>query len=268
MNQGLELVGWEDVPDDSAIYVDLKKPTKRLLTGIDITGAEIAYASRKGYDAVLAHHPFLPGSWKVFERHIEQMVSVGIPKEEAKNVVNKRTKMLRLAYQAQNSGAVPSFAKANGMQFLNVHSPCDELGRRLISEEITNLQNQNSNIKLSEVKKRLKKRFPEFRKAKTEIEVALGDSDAELGRWIFSHGALTNGGSALANKYFKHGLDTVIYIHIAPGELSAIQKEYPEGKNLMVLGHIASDCVGFNPLIEAIRDKGVEVTAVGGIIEP
>ena len=85
-----------------------------------------------------------------------------------------------------------------------------------------------------------------------------------IGDWIFSHGALTNGGYAIANAYFDQKVNTVIYIHIAPGELVQI-KNANKGQ-LVITGHIASDSIGINPLLNELEKIGCSITTAGGLI--
>ncbi|MHA1969420.1 MAG: hypothetical protein ACW964_16680, partial [Candidatus Hodarchaeales archaeon] len=165
---------------------------------------------------------------------------------------------------ARNYDAIPSFARLIKLPFLNIHCPSDELGRRLITDAIKNQEEQMGDLTLKGVKNHLEDTFKEFQKAKTKIEVAKGNMDDLLGNWIFSHGALTNGGYALADCYYKNGVDTVIYIHIAPGELSQILKL--DIGQLMIAGHLVSDSIGINPLLDRLEEQGVEVTAIGGLI--
>ncbi len=117
---------------------------------------------------------------------------------------------------------------------------------------------------MEELKHNLTNAFVEFRDGQTNIEIAIGDSDGLLGNWIFSHGALTNGGFAVAESYFEHGVDTVIYIHIAPGELAQIKK-LNKGQ-LVITGHISSDSIGINPFLDELEKKGCHITSLGGLI--
>jgi hypothetical protein len=90
-----------------------------------------------------------------------------------------------------------------------------------------------------------------------------------LGRWVVLHGAGTNGGYHVAKCAFENGIDTVVYIHIDPGHLARLRSEFSErgAKNLIVTGHVASDSIGINPLVRALREAGLEVTCVSGIVE-
>ena len=123
---------------------------------------------------------------------------------------------------------------------------------------------RNKDPSLQEVKSHLENSFSEFKKSLTQIEIAKGESNDPLGSWIFSHGAFTNGGFSIADCYFQQNINTVIYIHIAPQELLQI-KNANKG-NLVITGHIASDSIGINPLLDELEKVGCEITAVGGLI--
>ena len=260
----LDLVGMTDLPADSTVYVRGKDITN-ILYGIDIGVAELLYAKDHGFDCVIAHHPVgLVNTFKVFQRHLEQMVSKGVPKEEAQTVIDKKILGFKFGSHASNYDAVPSFARLIGIPFLNIHCPSDELGRKLITTSIEELLEEKENPLLHEVKTHLERSFSEFRDAKTKIEVAKGEENDPLGNWIFSHGALTNGGFAIAGCYYQHNVDTVIYIHIAPTELFQILKL--DHGQLLITGHLASDSVGINPFLNRLEEKGIQITAIGGLI--
>ncbi|MFX0095510.1 MAG: hypothetical protein ACFFBD_27485, partial [Candidatus Hodarchaeota archaeon] len=246
-----------------AIYVKGEK-IKKILYGIDIGTTELLYAKENEYDCVIAHHPVLVNSWRVFLWHITQLEAQGVPSELAKEIVSKKAHFLKFGFHARNYDAVPAFARLLEMPFLNIHSPSDELGRRLIHAAIEQLTKEAQNPVLRDIRPYLEDQYIEFKKAQTRVEIAKGEDNDYLGNWVFSHGALTNGGYELAECYFQHGLDTVIYIHIGPGDLARIQNL--EKGSLVITGHLVSDSVGINPFLNKLEEKGCEITAIGGLI--
>ena len=56
MQIALDLVGFDLIPSDSAVYVP-GEGIQRVLFGLDIGTAELLMARQLGYDAVIAHHP-------------------------------------------------------------------------------------------------------------------------------------------------------------------------------------------------------------------
>jgi hypothetical protein len=111
-------------------------------------------------------------------------------------------------------------------------------------------------------------RLPEFAHSPHDILVRMGAPTAPLGKWVFVHGAGTNGGYPVASALFRSGLDTVVYIHVDPGHLKRLKDEFgKKGKNLVVTGHIASDSVGINVIIRRLRKEGLAVEPMGGVVE-
>ncbi len=260
----LDLVGMIKLPADSAVYVPGEDITS-VLYGIDIGAAELLYAKEHEFDCVIAHHPVgLINHWQVFWRHQDQMESKGIPKETSQKIIEKKVLGYKFGSHARNYDAVPSFARLLNIPFLNIHCPSDELGRRLISSSIEELFEKKKEPLLHEVKEKLEKSFSEFRDVKTKIEIAKGESTDFLGNWIFSHGAFTNGGLSIAECYFQHNIDTVIYIHISPTDLFQILN-LDKGQ-LLITGQIASDSIGINPFLDRLEENGIQITTVGGLI--
>ncbi|MHA2224032.1 MAG: Nif3-like dinuclear metal center hexameric protein [Candidatus Hodarchaeales archaeon] len=260
----LKLVEMTELPADSAVHVPGEN-IEKILYGIDIGTTELLYAKNHGYDCVIAHHPVcLINQWEVFWRHLDQLVSKGVPRKKAEKIIQKKIFGFKFGLHARNYDAIPSFARMIGIPFLNIHCPSDELGRRLITNSIDKFVGSSGNSTLNEMIIHLESKFIEFQNAKTRIEIAKGDKDDLLGKWIFSHGAFTNGGIDIANCYFQNKINTVIYIHISPPELFQILR-LEEGQ-LLITGHLASDSIGINPFLDHLEKEGFQITAVGGLI--
>jgi len=220
-------------------------------------------AKKLGYDAVISHHP--PGGMatvnfhRVFERHVQQMVSVGVPAEEARKAVKRKLGMLEVEMHIRNYAHIIDVARILGIPFMNIHTPLDEIGRRRMDEQIKKEIRDYSKVR--DVVSALKK-LSEFQNALTDIKVGLGNLENLAGKVVVSHGAGTNGGYEVAKTYFKYGVGTLIYIHISYGDLEKLKKEVKD-KNLIITGHIASDSVGINPFIKELENKGIDVTTIG-----
>jgi hypothetical protein len=146
------------------------------------------------------------------------------------------------------------------MPYMNVHTPLDEVGRKIMSAQINSRIKKDS--KVQEVVSALKE-LPEFKNAVTKIMIRLGKPENPAGKVVVSHGAGTNGGYDIAKTYFKHGIGTVVYIHIGLGDLERLKADGVG--NLIVTGHIASDSVGINPLIRELEKRNISVTTIGVI---
>jgi hypothetical protein len=76
----------------------------------------------------------------------------------------------------------------------------------------------------------------------------------------------TNGGYPVFREYYRAGVDTVLAMHIAEDDLQRLRAEAPAGANLVVTGHMATDSIGINRVIEGMEEQGIEVTRTSGII--
>jgi len=261
MELALKLAGLKEVPEDSAIYMGGDK-IRKILFCIDAGIPELLLAKQLGYDAVIAHHPqggtATINFHQVFNRHIQQLVAAGVPIEEAERAVKKRLEELEVQAHTRNYGHTVDVAKLLKMPYMNIHAPLDEVGRKIMTEKINSRIRKNSTVQdvISAFNE-----LSEFKNAVTEIKIRLGKAENMAGKVVVSHGAGTNGGYEIAKTYFKHGIGTVIYIHISLGDLEKLRAE---GKgNLIVTGHIASDSVGINPLIHELKKRSVSVTGIG-----
>lgn len=264
MQIALDLVGFETIPDDSAIYVP-GDSIERVLFGLDIGVAELLMAGNLGYDAVIAHHPVgVPHrAWRVFERHVALLTGAGVPEAVAQAAVTPKMATLRLNGSVTNYEQVPLAARRLGMPFMNVHAPLDELGRRVMQSAVDALLLSAPDATLRDVTTVLGM-LPAALRAAVPIEVLLGDPGARAGKVLVCHGAYTNGGDAIARACFEHGIDTVIYIHIAPGDLESLRRD--RRGQLIVTGHILGDAFGIAPYISALRAQGIQVDVLSDIL--
>lgn len=264
MNLSLEMSGFDKIPDDSEIYVHGDN-IKKVLFSIDIDDADIILAKNLGYDAVINHHPLssIIRAYNVYKDNIRLMVNAGVPEDVAKDAVSDKFEMIRISSQSQNYDRVVSVARLLNMPLMNIHQPLDEIGRRIMQTTVDNAIKSNPNSTLKDITDALYT-LPEFKRAKTDIKILMGNDDTPAGKVYVSHGAYTNGGYDIANACFESGINTVIYIHISYPDYKRLKSELKG--NLIVTGHIASDCVGINPFIERLRMSGIEVTGINGII--
>jgi len=267
MKLALDMVGFEAIPADSEIYVPGDN-IERILVGIDIGSAELVMAKEQGYDALIAHHPAggrarLEG-WKVFEKHIDQMREAGIPEKDAREAIQKKISSLEIETHSVNYDHVPSVARHLKIPFMNIHNPLDELGRRRIAEVMRERLLAEKDAVVADLMDSIRA-IPEFQRAFTEVKLRHGTLSNRAGRTVFSHAAYTNGGYEVARAYYRHGVDTVVYIHISEPDLARLRAD--SVGNLIVTGHTASDSVGINPFLAELRKRGVQVDAISGIVQ-
>jgi hypothetical protein len=265
MQTSLDLVGWDEVPGDSTVYVP-GEDLETALVGIDLESPEVQLAHREEYDLALAHHP-VGGAARlaftdVLARQAEFMTSHGVPEDRAEDVVGDMRSRLDHSAHASNYRHDPSVAELLEQPYMNVHLAPDELGRRAFEEVVDDV---GPGATVADLKTAFEERFPAFAAADTDVVARLGSMDDELGEVAVHHAAGTNGGADVARAYFDAGVDTVLYIHVGGGDTAELREEYGDGdETLVITGHIASDAVGLNTYIDALEERGLDCTTISG----
>ena len=265
MQVSLDLVGWEDVPGDSTVYVP-GEDIETALVGIDLESPEVQLAHREGYDLALAHHP-VGGAARleftdVLDRQVEFMTAHGVDEARAEDAVADMRSRLDHSAHASNYRHDPSVAELLDQPYMNVHLAPDELGRRAFADVVEEL---GPDATVADLRTAFEGRFPAFAAAETDVVARLGSMDDELGEVAVHHAAGTNGGSEVARAYFDAGVDTVLYIHVGGGDTAELREEFGDTDHtLVVTGHVASDAVGLNAYVDALEERGLDCTTVSG----
>jgi hypothetical protein len=195
----------------------------------------------------------------VLDRQVELLTDHGVPRERAASATVDRRRDWRAQAHMVNYRHDVSVAELLNQPYVNLHLPPDELGRRAFVEAV--------DASAPETAGDLRERFadfPEMQAAETDVEIRVGRPDNSAGTVAVHHAAGTNGGASVASAYFDHGVDTVVYIHADGAAEQQLREEYGDEKNLVVTGHIASDAVGMNVLIDELAARGVDCTAISG----
>ena len=266
MQLALDMSGLKEIPGDSAIYHPGEE-IQRVLIGIDIKSPELKIAKDLGYDVALSHHPTGGDArlrfFEVLYRHMDQMIAGGVVDSVAQTIIDELAEGHKALAAMTNYDHDPSVARLLDLPYLNIHTPLDEIGRHRMQTAADQLPETAT---VAELMSHFSTQFGEFANAGTEIELRVGKPENAIGKVVMSHGAGTNGGYPVAKAYFEHGVDTVIYIHCRPDDSKKLIKEFGHEKNLIITGHIVSDSIGINPYIDKLRELGLEVTTLSGII--
>src|SRR5215470_3499031 len=169
MSVALRQAKFNTIPADSGIHV--KGKIRRALVSIDVGTSELLLAKNLGCDGVISHHPAggtarLEG-YKVFQRHVDQMTEAGVPRDIAEEAISPKYHQLEVQHHPDNYDQTPSAAKKLGLALLTIHSPCDEIGRKILVKHTSSLSESSTVGQLATQIRQL----PEYKKAETNIEV-------------------------------------------------------------------------------------------------
>ena len=280
MDIALDLLGQTEVPRDSGIHNPGFNIRKIIFT-MDANVGLLHMAKQMGFDAVVCHHPcgVLLHQGEEYRKHIDLLVLHGVPLQTAMSTIgesidrivraieNKRFRMLY--YESPNKTVLEvDVAKLLGLPFMNIHNLFDEMGRRILQAKLDSAYEQAPDWRLKDVLN-LVKELPEARYAMSEYgicsKIFLGDPHEPAGKVVFVHGALSSPHPEVIQCYWDNGFDTVIVLHSESENLKRLRAE-GNGK-LILTGHFLGDSLGMTPFISALRERGITVTCVGGIID-
>jgi len=280
MEIALEVAGFSEIPQDSGIHVPGKNIKKIILT-MDVNVGVLHMAKQMGFDAVVGHHPcgVLPKQGEVYRRHIDLLEKHGIPRQKAvgalgesiestvRRTENQRFRMMYFESPNQTVLEVDA-AKILDLPFMNVHNPLDETGRRILQAKIDEVASHNPSLNVQDVLALIEE-LPEARYAKDQYGISprifLGEPDSMASRVVFVHGAMTAPSAEIINFCWENGLKTIVVLHATFETLETLRKQ--SRGNLICTGHFLGDSIGITPFINKLRERGLEVICMGGIID-
>jgi len=254
---------------DSLILVDNnKKQIKKVLAGIDMEGAELLLAKQLGdIDLVIAHHPEGPALADLHDvMHLQAQVlaDYGVPINIAESVIRSRISEVHRGISPINHNRAVDTAKLLDLDFMCLHTPADNMAADFI---IKLLKKNEKNLETVGDVMEMLKTVPEYQEAvkrKVGPMIFSGTPDSSCGKIVvteFTGG--TNGSKDMFEKMAQYSFGTIIVMHMSEEHRKEAEKYH---LNVIIAGHMASDSLGMNLLLDEVEKKGVEVVPVSGLI--
>ncbi len=255
---------------DSRLHLgNPKKPVKRILAGIDIGSAEILLASQlnergKKIDLVLAHHPIgkgLADLHSVMDMTVEVYENLGIPVHMAEQITEERIKEVGRSVHPANHFQVIDMAKLLNIDLMNTHTITDNL----VSEYVEKFLKKKKPETIGEMMKCLLE-IPEYHEAKkvgAGPKIFAGSPKHRVGKFLMEMTGGTNPSNKVYESLSKAGISTIVGMHMKDDAMGKAKEQH---MNVVVAGHISSDSLGMNLLLDELEKKGVEVLTCGGLI--
>lgn len=265
----LDLVGYSELPIDSELTVPGEN-ISRVLAGIDMGTAEIMLAKQLGYDCVFRHHNLVPRLGRlgelVAEDHFKKMMKNGVPINVAQKVMEHRKREVEIMFHGSNFSSASQCAQLLGMPFVGLHTPADLLGERTVEKKIAEVYAAVENPTVGELLDAIME-IREFREAPEgqRPNIWVGARESFAGRAVveFSGGLASELDELKA--MIDAGVGTFITMHMDGNIVKALQED--NRCNVIVCGHMASDSIGMNIILdEWERVGGIETTRIGGIV--
>jgi len=256
--------------DDTRICIgDPDLDVKGLVVGIDMEVGEVMLADRmrdKGMqvDLVLAHHPEGPGYanlHRVMYMQADLWAAQGVGVGLADALIAPRAEEIRRKIMPVNHYRAIDAARVLDLAVMSCHTPADNS----VNSFVQNAIEQAAPRTLDDLVKMLRT-IPEYADAaKKGYGPALvqGRGGARCGRMLVDMTGGTEGPMEALDRLSAAGVDTLVGMHYSEEH----RKHAEELKlNLVIAGHISSDTLGMNLVLDEIEKHGVVVHCVSGMV--
>lgn len=258
---------------DTRIYVDNGiRRVRRIMASIDLDSADILavrYLNDKNterpIDLVINHHMFgraLLDLSDVMHLQADVLSLYGIPINIAESLIKLRASEVYRKLAPANAYKEIDTAKMLEVNFMNVHTPADNLVARFIEKKINKDKSEyvgeilESLLEITEYSEASKKGFGPV--------LFSGNEDNRVGKIAFSEiTGGTEGSPKIYEKMANAGVGTIISMHQSEEHRKEAEKAHI---NVVIAGHISSDSLGMNLFLDELEKKGIEIVPTGGLI--
>lgn len=250
--------GKRSYADSAILYGNGSRRVEKLLVGIDIDTSELLLADRLRaagkVDCVLSHHPAgeaYAGLFKVMEVQIDLLRKAGIDAKAAAGFLSERMAEVERKILPQNHTRAVDAARLLDLPFVCVHTPADNCAARYIET----LLRRNKPATAGGVLARLAT-IPEYRVAAAHNagpRLIMGHPRRPCGKIMVE---MTGGAEGPKDAYAglrEAGVGTLVSMHIGEEHLRKVRQA---GLNAVIAGHISSDTLGMNLILDAIEKEG------------
>jgi putative NIF3 family GTP cyclohydrolase 1 type 2 len=256
-------------PDTAILYGELDTQIKKILVGIDMEVGELLLADRirqqQGLDLVVSHHPegkAWAAFYKVMQLQIDMLIKAGIDRKVAEELLEERMREVERKVLPNNHMRSPDAARILDMPFICVHTPADNQ----VSWFMQRLMNKERPKKVEDIVEILQE-VPEYKAANdggAGPRVILGNPKRSVGKIFLEMTGGTEGSKEVFDKFYKLGIRTLICMHLSEEHFKKVKDA---NLNVVIAGHISSDTLGLNLLLDRIEQEAKEefqVTACSG----
>ncbi len=255
--------------DTRVLCGDPETEVKRMMVGVDIEVGEVMLADRlaeKGrpVDLLMTHHPegkALAGLHEVMHLQEDILAHYGVPINIAEGIMASRISEVKRNLMPLNHNRAIDAAKILDLAMLSAHTVADNQVNTFLQE----LFDQEEPEALGDILKLLKD-IPEYAEAvkhNAGPDLVLGSKERRAGKILVDMTGGTGGSEDNYARLSQAGVGTIVGMHISDKNRKKAEENHV---NVVIAGHIASDSLGMNLLLDGIEQKGVEIIPCSGII--
>lgn len=256
--------------DSRIFWGDPDAEVDSIMAGIDINAAEVLLADRlngkgESIDLLLTHHPegaSLASLHEVMDVQVDIWEKYGVPVNIAEGVMRDRIGEVQRRFSPVNHAEAVDAARLLGLSFMGMHTVTDNLVHTYMEKLFAKEQPYTVGDVVDILKK--EPEYQEAMKGKAGPTIFAGSPGNRAGRVApieFTGG--TEPSSIIYEKLAHAGVGTVVGMHAAEEHRKEAIKHHI---NLVIAGHMSSDSLGMNLLLDAYENKGIKILPCSGLI--
>ncbi len=240
---------------------DSETEVRRILVGIDIDGGELHLAHtlnretpERKIDLVLAHHPLGSAQYQMFDvmRLQAQVLALhGVTIGVAEQLMDKRIGEVERRLLPANATRTVDLARALGLPLMCLHTVADNC----VTKYLTGLFAAKKPARLKDLIKLLRD-IPEYEKSvrlQAPPKIISGRETGSCGKIFVDMTGGTEGSKDIFDRLASGGVSTIVGMHMSEEHLANAKKA---GINVVIAGHIPSDVLGLNLLLDEVEKSG------------
>lgn len=241
---------------------------KSALVGIDIEVGELLLAENlrakgKSVDLLVSHHPegrAYANLYSVMQMQADILHRFGVPINVAEDLMDGRIKEVERKLMPVNHTRAVDAAKLLGLPFICLHTPADNM----VATYLQRLFEEKKPYRISDVMEILKD-IPEYRAASFNgagPKILIGSKNRRAGKIFVDMTGGTEGSKEIFESLTAGGVNTIVAMHLGEEHRKEAEKNH---LNVVIAGHIASDNVGLNLLLDELsRVSSLEIFECSG----
>ncbi len=254
-------------PDTRILYRPEEDPDiKKIIAGIDIDAGELQVAkAMQDIDAVFSHHPrgkALASLGEVMPMQAEILNMYGVPINVAEALLEKRISEVSRGLSPGNHFRSVDIARLLHMPFACTHTVTDNMAYQFLKKEVEDKEPE----KVGDIFDMLLD-VPEYKKAENMglgPKLFSGKKENRAGKIAVTEvTGGTEGAKDIYEKMANAGVGTIIAMHQSEQHRENAEKAHI---NVIISGHMSSDSMGMNQLLDYYERNGIGVVPAGGLI--
>lgn len=241
--------------DSRILYGTDDEEIKGILVGIDIEVGEVLLADSlrsrgRRIDLLLSHHPegrAFANLYTVMQMQSDILNRFGVPINVAESLMEGRIKEVERKLMPLNHTRAVDAARLLDIPFMCLHTPADNM----VASYLQKLFDEKKPHLLSDVLDMLKN-IPEYKTAGINSvgpKIILGSKNRKAGKIFVDMTGGTEGAKEIFESLTNSGVSTIAAMHISEDHRKEAEKNH---LNVIVAGHISSDTLGMNLLLDGI----------------